>query len=215
MMMVLPLLVAPFLTMAFWAMGGGKLSNMKSSPVQTQGLNLQLPNANLKDDKMADKMSFYDQADRDSIKMAELMRNDPYLRHEDSMQTVYSNELEHITQNSAEKFNQSRILEQTGLKASPYDKTGNPTEEKVMNKLAELNSIINQPEKDLSKDKGINENKINESYSFGDDVNRLATMMKSMTENGTENDPEITQLENTLDKILDIQHPERVKDRIK
>ena len=41
MMMVLPLLVVPFLTMAFWALGGGDVvSNEKT---QTQGLNLRLP----------------------------------------------------------------------------------------------------------------------------------------------------------------------------
>src|SRR5678815_2994268 len=71
MMMVLPLLVLPFLTMAFWALGGGNAATNGKKQKQLQGLNLQLPNANLKDDKLADKMSFYDEAARDSIKLAE------------------------------------------------------------------------------------------------------------------------------------------------
>ena len=100
MMMVLPLLVLPFLTMAFWALGGGNGATNGKKQKQLQGLNLQLPNANLKDDKLADKMSFYDQADKDSIKLAEEMRNDPYFRNQDSMQKVYENQLERITQNS-------------------------------------------------------------------------------------------------------------------
>src|SRR5882672_4801775 len=98
MMMVLPLLVIPFFTMAFWALGGGKGGNKKIAMAQHQGLNLQLPNANLKEDGKADKMSFYDQADKDSLKLAEQMLNDPYFRSHDSMQQVYSNELEQITQ---------------------------------------------------------------------------------------------------------------------
>src|SRR4030095_3020417 len=151
MMMVFPLLVTPFLTMAFWAMGGGKGSTNKIEHTRQQGLNLQLPNANLKDDKMADKMSFYDQADKDSIKLAEEMRNDPYFRNQDSMQKVYENQLEQITQNSAGKFNQPGILQHTGLKTSPYDKTNSPAEERVMEKLAQLNEAINQPEQNPLK----------------------------------------------------------------
>lgn len=215
MMLVLPLLVLPFLTMAFWAMGGGKSGNKKPSQVQTQGLNLQLPNAVIKDDKMADKMSFYDQSDRDSIKMAELIRNDPYFRKEDSLQSAYLNELEYITESSAEKFNQSSITQQTGLKTTPYDRSGNPTEEKVIKKLAELNNIINQSENSALQNNNKEKYEDTENYSLGSDVDRLESMMKVMSEKGNGNDPEIKQLENTLDKILDIQHPERVKDRIK
>jgi conjugative transposon TraM protein len=215
MMMVLPLLVLPFITMAFWAMGGGKSSNRKPGQVQTQGLNLQLPNAIIKEDKMADKMSFYDQSDRDSIKMAELIRNDPYFRKEDSMQRAYLNELEYITQSSADKFNQSNIIQQSGLKTTPYDRTGNPTEEKVMKKLVELNNIISQSENNAIQNGSKEVYDDTENYSLGNDVDRLESMMKVMSDKGTGNDPEIKQLENTLDKILDIQHPERVKDRLK
>jgi len=215
MMMVFPLLVTPFLTMAFWAMGGGKGSANKIEHTRQQGLNLQLPNANLKDDKMADKMSFYDQADKDSIKLAEEMRNDPYFRNQDSMQKVYENQLEQITQNSVGKFNQPGILQHTRLKTSPYDKTNSPAEERVMKKLAQLNEAINQPEQNPLKDEIMRSLRDTGGYNFGNDVNRLENMMKIMTNDGTENDPEIKQLDNTLDKILDIQHPERVKERIR
>lgn len=211
MMMVLPLLVIPFLTMAFWALGGGTAQKNKITQSQPQGLNLQLPNANLKDDQMADKMSLYDQADKDSIKLAELMRIDPYLHSQDSMQKPYSNELEQITKNSAHQFNQASILQNPGLKASPYDRTNSPAEEKVMKKLAELNNVINQQEQNGLTDKT---NQEKDEYSTGDDINRLENMMQVMNQKN-ENDPEIKQLENTLDKILDIQHPDRVKNRIK
>lgn len=215
MMMVLPLLVIPFLTMAFWALGGGKGSDKKAVTVQHKGLNLQLPNANLKDDAMTDKMSFYDQADKDSIKLAEQMRNDPYFRNQDSMQQVYNNELEQITEQSAEKFNQSNIIQSGGLKISPYEKSGIPAEEKVMKKLAELNKAINQPDSNLINKDTQEYSGGSSDYSFGSDVDRLENMMNLMNNKGTDKDPEMMQLENTLEKILDIQHPERVKERIK
>jgi conjugative transposon TraM protein len=215
MMMVLPLLVIPFLTMAFWALGGGKGADKKVIAAQHQGLNLQLPNANLKDDAKADKMSFYDQAAKDSLKLAEQMRNDPYFRNQDSMQQVYSNDLKEITQHSAEKFNQYGMTQAGGLKTSPYDKSGTAAEEKVMKKLADLNKVINQPEQTISQNDTEENYRNNADYTFGNDVNRLENMMKLMSDKGTDNDPEMMQLENTLDKILDIQHPERVKDRIK
>jgi conjugative transposon TraM protein len=212
MMVVLPLLVLPFLTMAFWALGGGNATIIEKK--QTQGLNLQLPNANLKDDKLADKMSFYDEADKDSIKLAEQMRNDPYYRHQDSMQNVYLKELEQVTQSSAEKFNQSPVLQNKGLKISPYDQTKSPAEERVMKKLTELNSALNQPEQNISSDGMKDEYKSMKNLGFGNDVDKLENMMQTLNKSNGD-DPEIKQLDGTLEKILDIQHPERVKDRIK
>ena len=143
-------------------------------------MNLQLPNANLKDDKLADKMSFYDQADKDSIELAEQMRNDPYYRHQDSMQNVYLKELEQVTQTSAEKFNQSPVLQNRGLKISPYDQTKSPAEERVMKKLAELNSALNQPDENISSDGMMDEYKSMKNLGFGNDVDKLENMMQTL-----------------------------------
>src|SRR6187401_2617441 len=206
MMMVLPLLVLPFLTMAFWALGGGNDATNEKKQKQLQGLNLQLPNANLKDDKLDDKMSFYDQADKDSIKLAEQMRNDPYYRHQDSMQNVYLKELEQVTQSSAEKFNQSPVLQNRGLKISPYDQTKSPAEERVMKKLAELNSALNQPDENVSSDGVMDEYKSTKNLGLGSDVEKLENMMLTLNRSNGD-DSEIKQLDGTLEKILDIQHP--------
>lgn len=42
--------------------------------MEKQGLNLHLPEANLKEDKLLDKLGLYDKADKDSMKLAEWMR---------------------------------------------------------------------------------------------------------------------------------------------
>ncbi len=106
MMLVLPLLVIPFLTMAFWALGGGKGNSQPISVSINQGLNPKLPDANLKEEKLLDKLGFYDKADKDSAKMAEWMRSDPYYNQKPDTETVSTDELEQLTQVTASKYNQ-------------------------------------------------------------------------------------------------------------
>jgi conjugative transposon TraM protein len=205
MMLVLPLLVIPFLTMAFWALGGGTGSKNKN-PIQTAGLNLNLPDAQLKDDKGENKLSFYDKADKDSLELLEQIKNDPfYLSKQDSFASPV-NEIEQLTTSSASKFNQR-------LNPSPYSSSSGNPEEKLMQKLAQLQNQINQPESSTTG-KLIDEKYAAYDDEFSQQVNHLQNMMQGMTENNTE-DTEMKQLGNTLDKILDIQHPDRVKERLK
>jgi hypothetical protein len=63
-LLILPLLVIPFLTMAFWALGGGQ-NTRPQSPMHT-GLDAALPEARFKKEKGADKMTLYQAARRDS-----------------------------------------------------------------------------------------------------------------------------------------------------
>lgn len=206
MLMVLPLLIIPFLTMAFWAMGGGKGKDDQKQNI-VQGLNLNLPDAKLKEDKLLDKLSFYDKADKDSIKLAEEMRNDPYYREKEDSDKIMPNELEELTQTTASKYNQK-------LNVSPYDKTEQAPEQKVMQKLSLL-------QKELNKNTSTNQYKEEaadkrEVYDpqFTGEVDRLENMM-NLTNSGNSDDPEMKQLTSVMDKILDVQHPERVKDRMK
>jgi len=74
----LPLLVVPFLTLAFYALGGGKTK--PGTATQHEGLNTSLPSAQFdKHEKPKDKMSFYDQARLDSAK-AQSGNGNPFLR---------------------------------------------------------------------------------------------------------------------------------------
>jgi conjugative transposon TraM protein len=56
-LLVLPLLVIPFLTLAFWALGGGK---QRAGQPPAVGVNIKLPAAQLPDEKDIDRLSFYD-----------------------------------------------------------------------------------------------------------------------------------------------------------
>lgn len=62
--LVLPLLVIPFLTMAFWALGGGRNSGQQT--VHHKGLDTNLPEAQFSDQSKTDKMAVYQAASRDS-----------------------------------------------------------------------------------------------------------------------------------------------------
>lgn len=64
--LVLPLLVIPFLTMAFWALDGGQGRSEPAAYVA--GLDTDLPEAQFRDKERGDKLSIYQAAQRDSSK---------------------------------------------------------------------------------------------------------------------------------------------------
>ena len=208
MMLVLPVLIIPFVTMGFWALGGGQGQTKNNLADNNKGLNLQLPDANLKDDKNADKLSFYNEADADSLKRDELLRNDPY--YKDSI-ISRRNTLMSDTGNL-----QSTAPLYSGLKQSPYNKTADANEQRIYQKINDINKQINQPDNGTQTNKNPNQLATNNDSNeqFSNEVDRLQDMMQQM--NGSpEADPEMQQLNGTLEKILDIQHPDRIKEKLK
>jgi conjugative transposon TraM protein len=205
MMLVLPLLIIPFLTMAFRALGGGQ-GKQKVTIAKQQGLNLNLPDAKMKDENLTDKLSFYDKADKDSAKLEEWMRTDPYYKQQEDTSILPVNELEVLTQNSASKYNQR-------LNSSPYETSSNNPEQKLMQKLALLQKEINkQPEVLGSENTDATNYKKEEEFSG--EVDRLEKLLLTMSKANT-GDPEMDQLNGTLEKILDIQHPQRIREKLK
>ncbi len=200
MMLVLPLLVIPFLTMAFWALGGGQ--SKKDATATSNRLNLDLPDANLKDDKLLDKLGFYDKADQDSLQLEEWMRSDPYFKRDTLSAEIYPDALQELTTSTANKFNQR-------LNPSPYEKSVRNPEEQILQKLKLLENEMNRNEGPTYEDPIHQSSADNE---FSSEVDRLEQLLK-VNSSGSNEDPEIKQLEGTLDKILDIQHPQRVKER--
>jgi len=194
-LLLLPLLVIPFLTMAFWALSGGK-NSVSTSQKRATGLNLQLPNAQLKDDRGENKLSYYEQAEKDSAKWRRGAEND--------------------------SFFQSSIGELSagnGLAFAPYPSLSenyrDPNEEKVYQKLAELNSQLKNPE-GKKKDGRVKDSKHVSDFNSPTnsvDIDRLQEMIKNPGA-APARDPEVEQLNQMMDRILDIQHPERVKQRI-
>jgi conjugative transposon TraM protein len=211
MMLMLPVLIIPFLTMGFWALGGGK-GNGRSRGSRTQGLNLNLPNANLKDDKLLDKLSFYDKAAKDSAKLEEEIRNDPFYQKEKE-ELFPGSPINMMAEQTASKYHQS-------LNTSPYNAGSHKPEDEIMKKVALLQEQLNKSQDDKAQVSKSQANRLQDAEglqtdpSLSNNMDRLENMMQNM--NGTDTaDPQMNQMSSMLDKILDIQHPERVKERIK
>ncbi len=68
-LLVIPLLILPFMALAFWAFGGGK-GDAGQPLAQQRGINTELPSADFKGEKPQDKLSLYDQAAKDSARAA-------------------------------------------------------------------------------------------------------------------------------------------------
>ena len=208
MMLVLPVLIIPFVTMGFWALGGGQGQTKNNLADNNKGLNLQLPDANLKDDKNADKLSFYNEADADSLKRDELLRNDPY--YKDSI----------ISRRNKLMSDNGNLLSTaplySGLNLSPYNKTADANEQRIYQKINEINKQINQPDNSIQSNSNTNQPAANNDSNkqFSNEVDRLQDMMQQM-DGSPDADPEMQQLNGTLEKILDIQHPDRVKEKLK
>ena len=90
------------------------------------------------------------------------------------------------------------------------DNYKDPNEEKVYAKLAELNQQLNNNVSTTKENPG----QLEVSSVKKEDVDRLEGLMQHINKDSG-NDPEMEQLNGMMEKILDIQHPERVKETIK
>lgn len=199
-LMALPLLVMPFVVMIFWALGGGKGT---AAPVvqASSGLNMEIPFAHFdKEDEQWDKFSLYERAKHDSVKYEEAKRNDPYY----VVTTLKGNPPESSIDNSALN---------TSLGSKKKYSQIEQDEELINEKLELLTNEISRPQQSYSPAKQITEPPIQSSIP-SPDVDRLEKMMEMMS-SGNETNPEMEQMQDVLDKILDIQHPERVSDKIR
>jgi conjugative transposon TraM protein len=195
--MVLPLLVFPFLTMIFWALGGGQGSPAQAMPTPT-GLNLRLPDARFDARETWDKLSLYDQAARDSAKFEEARESDPYF----DLISFKSQPEKNVDSAKDNLINSFPNREKQPLHIS---------EENLSRKLDQLYKEINRPALPPSNMKDVTTQST--SPELTSDVNRLENMMELM-HNADSRDPEMIQLENMLEKILDIQHPQRVREKL-
>jgi conjugative transposon TraM protein len=177
MLMVMPLLIIPFLTIGFFALGGGQ-GQTENAVVQNGGLNLDLPSAAVKDEQEPTKLTFYKKVEEAERQREKELQQDSYFRPGDT-----------------EEEEKGTI------------EYGDPVEEKINRKIKLLEDEINRPaEEHIPAAKSYNK-------QFNGDVDRLEEMAVMMKEKQTD-DPEMRQLDSMLEKILDVQNPERVRERM-
>ncbi|MDB5013253.1 MAG: conjugative transposon TraM protein [Daejeonella sp.] len=178
-LLVLPLLVLPFITMAFWALGGGQNRQELHAQASKAGLNTSLPDAKFNPKDKQDKFSVYE------------------------ISAKHNNDL-----NKKESQDIGRLI-LTG----DADVALDPNEKNINDKLAEINEVLQQQDEQAQPYR--KEKKplsIKQPVQISADVDRLESLMKSLqSDNGQ--DPEMEQLNGVLEKILDVQHPERLKEK--
>lgn len=182
-LMVLPVLVLPFLALAFYALGGGR-SDFKSGPNTTQGINTTLPDAQFKEDDPQDKLSLYQQTERDSANGI-----NPFA--------------------SALSENGSTSPSSSGFPSSAN--SVDPNEQRINEKLAQINREINRSSEPYNTSSSP---RVQSNASISGDVDRLEKLMSMMQEGKTE-DPEMQQLSEMLDKIVAIQNPGMVQEKLR
>lgn len=210
--LLLPLLVLPFTTLLFWALGGGQGSDAVAGQTAAKGgLNMQLPDAYLKDDHSLTKLSYYEMAASDSAKLKEQLRSDPYYRlhKEAASDRVLSGDTMFTL--SAGRQNAGG----GGLNPSPYSSTyTDPNEAKVYQKLGELNIALSRTSVQPSRAREYSSGEHSARPSVNSaDIDRLELMVNRSKSSDNGEDPEMKQLNEVMEKILDIQHPERVKEK--
>lgn len=205
MLLVLPVLVIPFITMAFWALEGGKKNDDKKTDTKQQGFNKKLPGTDLPDYRVDNKLSFYQEAEADSLKKKEELLNDPFfqdslLAFDDSYSSTELSQKDYLNNGYENKYSGQMNLARN--------------EQKIQKHIYELNKQINQASAadgpgNTAGDKIIS--KVTDK-EFSRNVDRIENMMELMQDDKA-NDPELLELNGTLDKILDIQYPQRVINR--
>ncbi|WP_439698894.1 conjugative transposon protein TraM [Mucilaginibacter sp. AW1-7] len=194
-LVVIPLLIIPFLTMAFWALGGGKQSASAFENSSAQGLNATLPQAQFKDQKAQDKMGVYQTVKTDSVSSSSSGVSESFVKSM-GLDAAKAGHTDSATQ------------------CSTANLTGGPTvadvnEAKIQAKLAAINQQINQPEQPNYGGGSAS------SPQSAADVKRLELMMKAMNGNGGGSDPEMKQITQMLQQINDIQNPGNANNRLR
>ncbi|MBA4146196.1 MAG: conjugative transposon protein TraM [Cytophaga sp.] len=203
---VLPLLCLPFITLFFWALGGGQ-GNTAQAAVKPAGLNMELPDAYFNAQEKWDKLSIYERSTRDSMERDDQLTLEPYFELAALKETHQQDTVRRHLQNRPAA---SRLTTTAQASSGKTD----PMEEKVNKKLEQLYQQLNTPPAvSIPSPVPMAPSPATEPAITSTQIEQLESIMQSMKEPGTP-DPEMEQIQNVLEKILDIQHPERVKERL-
>lgn len=215
--MMLPLLVFPFMTFLLWSIGLIGSTETKAQATFQKGFNMNLPEPISNKDSTWNKLRFYEQADKDSARYRSLLKNDPYYNLDALGRPIFRDD-------SSLKTKATLGLDaKFDLTYDPYPKemqrSKDPNEEKVYHKLSQLSEAMNKDDQRVKEiaDKNLLPDKyqVDANVSVNtSDVDRLENMMKTMQGNDNASNPEMDQINGMLEKILDIQHPDRIKEKL-
>lgn len=196
--LVLPLIVVPFITFVFWAFDGGE--KLESSDALEKGLLTHVPDVAGETEEVQGKLESYQQAERDSLKWLELAEMDPSTaslmdgRWADHDLDGYGNALISDVYQETDEIGQTDVL---------------------LERLARLQEQLRQPQIPANRTEAIapRRSAISTSEADGAELERLEELMGTFSR-PQHADPETAELNAMLEKILDIQHPERINRKL-
>jgi conjugative transposon TraM protein len=207
----LPLLVLPFITLMFWALVARKAKGNDQQAPRHTGLMMSLPEAFFKDDKELNKLSYYQKADADSARLRELIKKDPY--YQDTIATgEYGWPVSGIQGLDGPGKDRKK---KPGLRKEKTDP--DPQVARVHQKIGELNSVLSKaskPEFELPQQAPLDKESIEIPAAEMKRLEALMSGLQSEPQAGQE-DAEMKELNSMLEKILDVQHPERLAEKIR
>lgn len=191
MALALPLIFFPFLSLFAWGMGMGTSTNTSVRADNSKpGLNTNLPDAQISPNNEENKMAFYDKAMADSAKLKDRMLQDPYAIH------------------STAPVTQASTLS--------LDRSSRDNVDRVYEKLDAINTTLNaEPKGPVNRYPNLPSSPLSNRQRESEQLEKMMASMQKQVSSGDNEDPEINQLNGMLDKILDIQHPQRMQEKIK
>ncbi|WP_439489149.1 conjugative transposon protein TraM [Algoriphagus sp.] len=207
-LLMIPILTVPFLTLTFWALGGGKNPGGLPMDAAQKGFNLELPGIAETEEKALDKMGHYQRSHADSTQYLQEIKKDPYYR------MAFNAETESKSHPSLESLE----IEKTSSQHLSNNLYSDTQEELILERLEALNNTLSDSPEPVTKSGAYPDEVSNASMQSNSgldgDLDRLDQMMQQMQSTNAQPDPEFQQMAELLDKILDIQHPERVQQRL-
>ena len=95
-----------------------------------------------------------------------------------------------------------------------FNPAADPQAKAIQSKLAAINKVINAPIVAPKNYSDVGDAPAAATISTSKDVARLEALLKNMQQTSGGNDPEMAQLNSLMDKILDVQHPERAAEKM-
>jgi conjugative transposon TraM protein len=198
----LPVLALPFLTFIYWKLVVKNLERHPGNPGQDAGLQLRLPSPDLSGENSMDKLAYYRRADQDSANWAQQIKKDPY-RNDGYVLPLDSSGSALMGLAGAQQKQKSNLAYQTSSA-----KRHLAQEEQVQQRLLALDKALTSAQSPAF-----------ESHKRVQDapdppppsIDKFEKMMAGLQDEdlAQAEDPEMARLDSMLDKLLQLQDPER------
>jgi conjugative transposon TraM protein len=167
-----------------------------------QVFNTKLPDANLKESGR-NKLEIYMQAEKDSAKLKELQQKDASGKKWFDPAPPQSDD-----QVFADEYPPKNTIQPHAASKKFTD----PNERKVNDRLEKLYAAINANRKEQTVD--VRNNPLPNINKYDNNIDQLETLLQQVQKPSTDTNHEMKQIESVLDKVLEIQHPERANNNM-